>query len=347
MNSRFLGYNGRLLMPILAILLMNVRVAEANVQWPEGTKGHIAIAGWFITSIAFGVGMAGAMVHTYRTIVGRRATLSDVELCNQIRESREWRAYTTWIRAERTTAHPLERAAAARIVDLERQLFGEPSPPRPLFPRLFSCLFPSKILARRFGAAKNGVSTTTPISCDDSINDNSRRNKGKAPGRRHVPHPHVSIAAGTGSVTTIKADGKIVAHGSVLSARSIIPSTEFTTQRTKSATTKDGDKKSTDRNKSMNKTAEKAHIRPNQHVITPPIKAYSAATSFNHGKIPAGSAAASRHSHDVLPSLKLGLDPTRPSRKPLPSSNIFVHHYASSKRGLGWYEKEENSTKQF
>lgn len=120
MNSRLLGRNGRLLIPILAILLMNIRVAEARLDLPEGTKGNIRMAGWSITSIAFGVGMVGAIVHAYRIHAFRRAILSDVELCNQIRESGEWLAYTAWIRTECQTAYPLERAAAARIFDLER-----------------------------------------------------------------------------------------------------------------------------------------------------------------------------------------------------------------------------------
>lgn len=344
MNSRLLGPDGRLLMPILAMLLMNVRVAEAKLDWPEGTKGNIAMAGWFITSIAFGVGMAGAIMHAYRTVVGRRAILSDVELCNQIRESGEWLAYTAWIRAERPTAHPLERAAAARIFDLERQLFGVLPPPRPLFSRLFSCLSPSKPLTRLFGAAKNGGSTTTQTSGDKSINENSLRNKGIASGRRHIPHPMVSAADEASSATIIKNNGKIVAHCSVSSARSTISSKEFTTHKT---TTKDGGKMAIDRNVSINKTADNARKWPNQHVIAPPPKVYTAATPSNHENIPAGSAAASRHSHVALPLLKLGLDPIRPSRKPLPSSNIPDHHYASSNWGLGRFKKEENRANQF
>lgn len=329
MNSRLLGRNGRLLMPILAILLMNVRVAEARVYWPEGTKGIIAIAGWFITSIAFGVGLAGTIMHGYRTFVGRRAILSNVELCNQIRESGEWLAYTAWIRAESPTAHPLERAAAARIFDLERQLFGVPPPPRPLFSRLFSYLFPWKLLTRLFGTAKNGGVTTTPTSGSESINDSSRHNKGIASGGRHIPHPKISNTDGASSATIIKNDGKIVAHCSISSARSAIPSKEFTTHKT---TTKDSGKKAIDRNVSMNKTADNAHKGPNQNVIAPPTKAYTAATSSNQDKLPAGSGAASRHSHLALPLSKLGLDPIRPSRKPLPSSNIPDDHYVP-----GWF----------
>lgn len=329
MNSRLLGRNGRLLMPILAILLMNVRVAEARLDWPEGTKGNIAMAGWFITSIAFGVGMAGAIMHAYRTFIDRRTILSDVELCNQIRESGEWLAYTVWIRAESPTAHPLERVAAARIFDLERQLFGVPPPPRPLFSRLFSCFSPSKLLTCLFGTAKNGGFTTTPTSGDESINDGSRRSKEMASGRHHIPHTKISNSDGASSATIIKNDGKIVAHCSVSSARSAIPSKEFTTHKT---TTKDGGKKAIDRNVSMNKTADNTHKRPNQNVIAPPPKVHTAATSSNHDNIPAGSAAASRHSHVALPLLKLGLDPIRPSWKPLPSSNIPDDYYVS-----GWF----------
>lgn len=328
-------------MPILAILLMNVRVAEARVDWPEGTKGTIAMAGWFITSIAFGVGMAGAIMHAYRTVVGRRAILSDVELCNQIRESGEWLAYTAWIRAESSTAHPLERAAAARIFDVERQLFGVPPPPRPLFPRLFSCIFPSKLLTRLFGAAKNGGSTTTPTSGDKLINDNSRRDKAIASGRRHIPHPKISTVDGASSATIIKNDAKLMAHCSVSSARSAIPSKEFTTHNT---TTKDGGKKATDRNVPMNKAADNARKRPNQHVIAPPPKVYTAATSSNHDNIPAGAAPASCHSHVALHLLSFGPDPISPSRKLLPSRIIPNHYYASSNWGLGRYEKENNKT---
>lgn len=327
-------------MPILAILLMNVRVAEARVDWPEGTKGHIAMAGWFITSIAFGVGMAGAIMHAYRTVVGRRAILSDMELCNQIRESGEWLAYTTWIHAEGPNAHPIERAAAARIFDLERQLFGvPPPPPRPLISRLFSCLFPSKLRTRLFGAANNGGSTTPPTSGDKSINDNSRRDKGIASGRRHIPYPKISTVDGATPATIIKNDGKFVAHCSVSSATSAIPSKEFIIHST---TTKDGGQKATDRNVSMNKAADDARQRLNYYVVAPPPKVYTAATSSNHDNIPAGAAPASCHGHVALHLSNLGLDPIRPSRKPLPSSNIPNHHYASSNRGLGRYKKEDN-----
>lgn len=343
MNSRLLGRNRRQLMLILAILFMNVPVAEARLDWPEGTKGNIAIAGWLISSIAFGVGMAGTIVHAYRTIVGRRAILSDMELCNQIRESGEWLAYTGWIRAESPTTRPLERAAAARIIDLERQLFGVPSPPRRLLPRLSSCLFPSKLLARLFGAPKNGVSTTTPTSGDESINGNSRRNREKAPEHCRFPQPHILTADRTGFATSIIDVGKIVTHDSVSSARSAIPSKEFSTYMTKFASAKDGDDKATDRNKSMNETAEKARKSSKQQIITPPPKVQTAATSSNHDHTPAGSAAASRHNHVATPLLKLRLDPVPPSRKPLPFSIIPGHHCASSKRGLGLYEKEEKS----
>lgn len=343
MNSRLLGRNGRLLIPILAILLMNIRVAEARLDWPEGTKGNITMAGWFITSIAFGVGMAGAIVHSYRIHAFRRAILSDVELCNQIRESGEWFAYTAWIRAECQTAYPLERAAAARIFDLERQLFGVPSPPRPLFPRLSSCNFPCKRLTRLFGAAKTGGFPTTPISGDESINDNSRGNKAKTSGCRHIPHPNISATNGAASTTTIKDGGKVVTHSSVSSTRSTISSKEFTSDKT---ITKDGGK-ATDRNKFMNKTAEKACKRPNQHFITPPPEFYTATTLFNHDNISARSGAASRHSHVALPLLKLGPDLFRLSQKLFPSSSIPDHHFASSKRGLGRCEKEESKANQF
>lgn len=337
MNSRLLGCSWRLLMPILTTLLMNVRVAEARVDWPEGTKGHIAMAGWFITSIAFGVGMAGAIMHAYRTVVGRRAILSDMEICNQIRESGEWITYTTWIRAEDPTAHPLERAAAARIFDLERQLFGvPPPPPRPLFRRLFSRLFPSKLLICLFGAAKNGGSTTTPTSGHNSIHDNSRRAKEIASGRRHIPHPKISTVDGATSATIIENDGDIVAHCPVSSVRFETPSEEFTIYNT---ITKDGGKKAADRIVSMNKTADNARQRPNYHVIAPPPKVYTVA---NHENTPAEAAPASSHSHVALHLLNLGLDPTRPSRKPLPSSNIPNHQYSSSSRGLGRYKKEHN-----
>lgn len=331
MNSRFLGRNGHRLMPILAILLMNFRVAEARVDWPEGTKGIIARAGWFITSIAFGVVMAGAIMHAHRTVVDRRAILSDVELGHQIHESRRWLAYTAWIRAEHSTAHPLERAAAARIFDLERQLFGVQPPPRPLFPRLFSCLFPSKLLTRLFGAAKNGGSTTTLSSGDKSINGNNRRDKGIASGHRHIPHPKISTVDGATSATISKDDGKIATRCSVSSAWSTIPPKDFTTHNT---ATKYGGKKATDLNVSMNKPAENASKRPNYHVIAPPSKIYMVATLFNQDSIPAGAASASCHSHVALDSLNLGVDPIRSSRQPLPSSTIPNYNYFTQP---GWF----------
>lgn len=266
MNSRLLGRNSHLLMLILAILLMNVRVAEARVDWPEGTKGIIAKAGWFITSIAFGVVLAGAIMHAYRTVVDRRAILSDLEVGYQIRESRKWLAYTAWIRAEHSTAHPLERAVAARIFDLERQLFGVPAPARPLFPRLFSCLFPSTLPIRLFGAAKNGGSNTSLSVGDDSINGNNRRDKGKAVERSHIPDLKTSTVDGAIFATiSNKIDGRIAAHCSVLSAWSTITPQDFTTHNiatkygaTHSIATKYGGKKVTDHKVSMNKPAENA-----------------------------------------------------------------------------------------
>lgn len=254
MNSLLLGRNGHLLMLILAILFMNVQVAEARVDWPEGTKGIIAKVGWFITSIAFGVVMAGAIMHAYRTVVDRRATLSDVELGNQIREqireSRRWLAYTEWIRAENSTAHPLERAAAARIFDLERQLFGVPSPARPLSARLFSCLFLSEQPIRLIGAANNGGSNTNLSNGDESSNGNNRRDKGKASEPRHIPPPQISTVDGARSATiSNESKEKIAAHCSVSSAWSTITPLDFTTHN---IATKYGLKKAIDRNVSMN-----------------------------------------------------------------------------------------------
>lgn len=57
MNSLLLGRNGRLLMPIFALFLMNVPVAEAKVEWPEGTMGNLAMVGLVFTSIIVGSGL--------------------------------------------------------------------------------------------------------------------------------------------------------------------------------------------------------------------------------------------------------------------------------------------------
>lgn len=294
MNPLLLGRNGRLLLPILALLLMNSSVAEAKPTWAEGTKGNFAMVVLIITSILVGSGIIGAILYlyAYRTLVRRRSMPSDKEISNQIRESKEWLAYTEWLRAdEGPTAQHVERAAAARVLDLERQLFGVPPPSSPPLSRLFS---------RPFMAAKNDritlgggdtsadensyrdkekiphyrhtlhpqiqtadeIDSATTIKDDDKVvtdqsaNENSRRDKGKCPQYRRTPHPKIQTADENDSATTIKDDGKVVTYDSVRSVKSKGPCSESTAHKAKSATTKDCDENSIRKSISSSKSTD-------------------------------------------------------------------------------------------
>ena len=276
MNSPLLGRNVRqLLMPALALLLINVPVAQAKLNWPEGTKGELAIGALIFASMVFGSGMVGAIVYAYRSVAARRPIPSDEEIISQLRESGQWRSYIAWIRADLPNAHPLEEAAVARIIDLEKQLFGVPPPPRPQFCRLFSYLLPSKLFNRHSRAAKSG---STPTRDDKSTNETRRPDKGKAPERLHISQPQIS----TESSTTIKDDGKIAitedgyknaTHDSESFAKSARPSGKSTAHMTKFATT------------------DKTRKSAGQHVIAPLPKAHKAKSS-NHSESPTGLAAA-------------------------------------------------------
>lgn len=356
MNPLLLGSNGRLLLPILALLLMNSSVAEAKPNRAEGTKGNFAMVVLIITSILVGSGIIGAIVYAYRTLVSRRSMPSDEEISNQIRESKEWLAYTEWIRAdEGPTAQHVERAAAARVLDLERQLFGVPPPSSPLMSRLFS---------RPFRTAQNDLITLA--SSEKSANENSRRDKGKTPQYCHTPHPQVQTADEIDSATTIKDDGKVVTYESVRSVKSKGPSSESTAHKAKSATTKDCDENSihksissakftdssrtstvhransatikddgkerTHRSRSSNTNADKNHefSFSKQYAIAPPPNAHTVATSSKYVEIPTKPAAASRHGYFApSPSDEFAPypyhQPHRPrrARKPVP----IIHHY--------------------
>lgn len=160
MNSQPLGLNGRLLMLIFALLLMNVPINEAKLDWSEGTKGTFAMVDWIILTVTTFSGMVAMMVCGYRTLFGHRAVPSKEETSRRIRESTAWLSYIAWIRIDLRATRDLERVAAARVIDLESQLFGVPRP-HPLLDRIFSCLFPSKLFSRLFRAAKNGQPAAT------------------------------------------------------------------------------------------------------------------------------------------------------------------------------------------
>lgn len=344
MNPLQLGGNGHLLLPILALFLMNISVAEAKPNWAEGSKGNFAMVILIITSLLVGSGIIGAVVYVYRTLVSHRSVPSDEEISNQIRESKEWLAYTEWIRAdEGPTAHRVERAAAARVLDLERQLFGAPPPSSPLFSQLFR-------------APKNRPLPS--VGGDKPVHENSRRDKGKTPLYRHTPHPQIQTADEIRSTTTIKDDGKVVTFDSVRSVKSKGPSSESTAHkaksatakdcaknsihksissakstdssrtstghRTNSATIKDNGKKRTHRSRSSNTTADKDNefSFSKQYVIAPPPNAHTVATSSKHVEIPTKTASASRHGY-FAPSPSDEFAPyryhqPRRARKPIP-----------------------------
>lgn len=352
MNPLLLGRNKRLLMPILALFLMNASVAETKPNWAEGAKGNFAMVALITTTILVGSGIIGAIVYAYRTLISRRSMPSDSEIINQICESKEWLAYTEWIRAdEGPNAHHVERAAAARVLDLERQLFGiAPSPSSPLLCRL---------LSRLFRAATKGFNP--PASADKSANKNSYRDKGKAPEYPNTTHPQIKTADEIGSATTIKDhgqvvtydsvysvkstgsssqiavhetkfattkdSGKILTHGSVFSAKSSGSSGTSTVYRTNSATIKDDGKKKTHSSRSSNTDADKNHKFSEQYVITPPPNVHTAATSSKHVEFLTKPVAASRHGY-VTPSPSGEFAPypyqqPRRARKPVP----IIHHY--------------------
>lgn len=280
-------------MPILALLLMNVPVTEAKIDWSEGTNGTFAMVGWILLTMATFSAMVGTMVYGYRTLFGDRA-ISEEEYSRQLRESQAWLSQIAWIRVGLPTDRATKRAAAARVLDLERQFFGVPSPSRPLLCTLFSCLFPSKLFARLFRDVKNGFSTL--ISSDKSINENNRRNKGKAPERRYIREPKTSTADGAGLSRVSTADGA------------------------KSATTKDGGENTTHDFTSSNQTTDIPCGRAQQHVLAPPPKAHEAISSSKHAETPK-EPAASPHDHTTSSIAAVcARDPVRPTRKPLPSS---------------------------
>lgn len=282
MNSLWLGRNRHLLTPILALLLMNVPVTEAKIDWSEGTNGTFAMVGWILLTMATFSAMVGTMVYGYRTLFGHRA-ISEEEYSRQLRESQAWLSQIAWIRVGLPTDRATKRAAAARVLDLERQFFGVPSPSRPLLCTLFSCLFPSKLFARLFRAVKNGFSTL--ISSDKSINENNRRNKGKAPERRYIREPKTSTADGA-----------------------------------KSATTKDGGENATHDFTSSKQTTDIPCGRAQQRVLAPPPKAHEAISSSKHAKTPKEPAASPRDHTTSSIAAVCARDPVRPTRKPLPSS---------------------------
>lgn len=181
MNSLLLGRNGRLLMPIFALLLMNVPVAEAKLEWPEGTMGNFAMVGLVFTAITVGSGMVSTFVYLFRKLVGIPHQ-SHTETDRRLRESKEWLEYIRWNATQNPTTHPLHEGAAARILDLEKQLYEEPPPTRALPVRIFKCLV--RTAKRCYASATSGGNST---------NENSR-DKGKAPERSIPPHPLLSNA---------------------------------------------------------------------------------------------------------------------------------------------------------
>lgn len=158
------GRNGRLLMPILALLLMNLPVAEAKFELPEGSMGSIALVGLIFGSITWGFGYKHAFIYWFRVFFGRRPILSDVEGHERQRVSREWYHYAQWIASGRPPpSHALSEAAAARVLDVERQLFEEmPPPPRALPVRLFKTLF--RTAKSFFPPATSGHGSTNETS---------------------------------------------------------------------------------------------------------------------------------------------------------------------------------------
>lgn len=304
MNSRPLGRNGRLLMPILALLLMNVPVTEAKLDWSEGTKGTLALVGWIILTIVTFSGMVATMVYTYRTLFGHGAIPSEEEKSRRLRESTAWLSYIAWIRVDLRTTRNLERAAAARLIDLESQLLPQP---RPLLCRVFGYLFPSKLFSRLFRTTKN--SSTNQTSGNASTDRRSRRNNQ----RRPISHLHISTADGTSPV------GKNATQKSTCSAKSPHPYRKSSARETKSTTTEDGGENTTHGSTSSNETANKTRESTQQHVLATPLKAHRAISS-KHVESPAGPAA-SHHGH-VTSSIRAiyALDPIRPPWKPLSSS---------------------------
>lgn len=313
MNSRPLSLNGRLLMPILVLLLMNVPVTEAKFDWSEGTKGAFATVGWAILTVATISGMIATMVYGYKTRFGHRTVPSEEETSKRLRESTAWLSYIAWIRVDLWTTRDLERAAAARVIDVESQLFEVPRP-HPLLYRIFNYLVPSKLFSCFFRAAENG--SASPTSGDASTNRRSRRNKGKASEQHHTSHSHISTADGTSS------DHKNATQKSTSSAKSPSPRRK---SRTESTTSKDGEiviHGST----SSNQTTDKTHRIAQQHFLAPPLKAQKAKSS-KHVESPIGPAA-SHHGHVISPIAAIyALDPIRPAYKPLASSCTKPYPY--------------------
>ena len=191
MNSLLLGRNGRLLMPTLALPLMNIPVAEAKPNRPEGTMGIFAQVAVIFTSIAVGSGFAGTIVYEHKVLAGHPPVPSELETFRRLCESREWFEYIAWIARECPTTHPLEEGAAARALDLESQHFDESLPPQALLSRLSSCRF--QLFSRLCRAAKN--CSTTPTSDQESTNEKSRSER-KVPSVAIVYNPKFQLPMG-------------------------------------------------------------------------------------------------------------------------------------------------------
>ena len=126
--------------------------------------------------------MIGAFVYVYRKLFGIPHQ-SHAETDRRLRESKEWLEYIRWnATTQNPTTHPLHEGAAARIFDLEKQLFEEPPPTRALPVRIYKCLI--RTAKRCYASATSGGNPTSENS----------RDKGKAPERRVPPHPILSIA---------------------------------------------------------------------------------------------------------------------------------------------------------
>ena len=259
------------------------------------------MVGLITLAIAIFLAMVGTMVYGYKVFFGDSAEQSEEETSRQLRESTAWLSYIAWTRVGLPTDPSSKRAAAARVLDLERQFFGVPEPP--LLCRLFSCFFPSKL----FRAVKKVFTALT--SGSKSATKKSRRDKRKA--SRRLPRPQIP--------TTDAAESTIVTKGDGSSAMSAGTSRNSTAHGINSTNTKDGGENETHGSTSSKQTTDKTSGCAPQHVLAPPPKARNA-TSSKPVESPTGPTA-SCYGNVISPIAAIYvLDPIRPVRKPLTSS---------------------------
>ncbi len=219
---------GRRLSCKFSLLLTNLPVTEAGMDWYDGTIRKFMLMAVIFVSIAIGIILAGTAVFAYRRSRGLRPIPFRRQIRDQHIQAVFWLEFLAWTSSGVETSHTLQEAAAIRLRDLERQLFEQPAAPQPFWSRLFSYLF----------YAENSSTLTSNGSTDE----NSPNSYG-TPERSHISQFQISTADGTDSSIT-KNGSNIATHdsSSTSPAQSIESSETSTLDGTDSWTTEDDGK---------------------------------------------------------------------------------------------------------